>query len=67
MSLKEIESAAEALPVSEQRELLARLQRRLSEENGEKDAWPVPAPDVPREELRRIHALIEAEFSLRES
>ena len=25
--------------------------------------WPVPPPDVPLEELQRIHALIEAEFS----
>jgi hypothetical protein len=25
--------------------------------------WPVPPPDVPREELQRIDALIDAEFS----
>jgi len=24
--------------------------------------WPVPPPDVPLEELRRIHAIIEEEF-----
>jgi hypothetical protein len=24
--------------------------------------WPVPPPDVPIDELRRIHALIEEEF-----
>ena len=24
--------------------------------------WPVPPPDVPLDELRRIHAIIEEEF-----
>jgi hypothetical protein len=27
-------------------------------------SWPVPPPDVPIEELRRIHAIIEADSEL---
>lgn len=46
------------------REALAeKLERegRLAGDEGTR-SWPVPPPDVPLEELRRIHAIIEEEF-----
>ena len=66
ITLAEIEAAADALPTEEQKALLRHLSRRLSRHRvdpGSCEGWPVPPPDVPIEELRRIHALIEAEFS----
>lgn len=42
------------------------IRRRRMEEHGDPDSalpvWPVRPPDVPSEELRRIHELIEKEF-----
>jgi hypothetical protein len=65
-TLAEIEKAATALPAEQQEALLQLLRRNLARRRTNpspcKD-WPVPPPDVPIEELRRIHALIEAEFS----
>ena len=60
-TLTEIEEAVETLPRPEQEVLLRRLSARLRTASA--PGWPVPPPDVPREELQRIHALIEAEFS----
>jgi hypothetical protein len=60
-TLSEIESAADALPVQEQEILLRHLSQKLARRAGVIN--PVPPPDVPQEELQRIHALIEAEFS----
>ena len=60
-TLAEIEEAVETLPRPEQEVLLRHLSSKL---RGPPAAgWPVPPPDVPLEELQRIHALIEAEFS----
>jgi len=61
-TLAEIESAADALPVQEQEILLRHLSQKLAR-RAELILNPVPPPNVPKEELRRIHALIEAEFS----
>jgi len=60
-TLLEIESAVATLPREQQEVLLRHLSEKLQPAAGR--AWPVPPPDVPREELKRIHALIEAEFS----
>jgi hypothetical protein len=57
-TLAEIERAIEALPPSQVDELAIWLQRRRQQE----PAWPVPPPDVPREELERVEAEIEAAF-----
>jgi hypothetical protein len=61
-TLAEIERAADALPAEEQEILLRRLSQKLAR-RAEVLSNPVPPPDVPKEELQRIHALIEAEFS----
>jgi len=37
-------------------------ERQAIQSPGAKPRWPVPPPDVPIEELRRIHAIIEEEF-----
>ncbi|MEO6754424.1 MAG: hypothetical protein ABIP85_21830 [Chthoniobacteraceae bacterium] len=57
-TLAEREKAIESLPAPQVAELAAWLER------GRKPltAWPVPPPDVPREELERIDAEIEAAF-----
>jgi hypothetical protein len=60
-TIVEIEKAIRQLPAEQWREL-----RRWMDEHPPQSHiqnWPVPPPDVPKEELRRIHALIEAEFS----
>ncbi len=57
-TLTEIEKAIELLPPAQVDELTAWLARRRSE----RPAWPVPPPDVPREELERVEAEIEAAF-----
>jgi hypothetical protein len=62
-TLAEIEAAADALPAEEQRALLRRLTEKLAHKNDFTTPWPVAPPAVPREELQRIHALVEAEFS----
>jgi len=59
----EIEKAADALPAEQQQALLRHLSRSLASRPGSSlGRMPAP-PDVPIEELRRIHALIDAEFS----
>ena len=60
-TLAEIEEAVEALPLPEQEVLLRHLSARIR--RAPLRSMPVPPPEVPREELKRIHALIEAEFS----
>ena len=60
-TLAEIERAADALPAEEQEILLRHLTRKLARRA--EAANSVPPPAVPKEELQRIHALIEAEFS----
>jgi len=62
-TLSEIEKAAAALPAEEQEALLRHLSGSLARRDGDASRWPVPPPAVPQEELQRIHALIEAEFS----
>ncbi|MEO6784795.1 MAG: hypothetical protein ABI318_01575 [Chthoniobacteraceae bacterium] len=59
-TLAEIKEAVEALPLPEQEVLLRHLSARIRP--APLRGVPVP-PEVPREELKRIHALIEAEFS----
>ncbi len=48
-----------------------RMRRRRMEEHGDPDSplpvWPVKPPDVPLEELRRIHEVIEKEFGCLDS
>ena len=60
-TLSEIEEAVEALPFPEQEVLLRHLSERLR--SAPLRGARVPPPEVPREELKRVHALIEAEFS----
>jgi len=60
-TLAEIEEAVATLPRPEQEVLLRHLSAKLRALPA--SGWPVPPPDVPREELQRVHALIEAEFS----
>ena len=62
-TLSEIEAAAEALSVEEQKILMLHLSRKLACSVPAASHWLVPPPAVPKEELRRIHALIESEFS----
>ena len=58
-TLVEIEKAIESLPDREVDKLAAWLHQRRKQRTG----WPVPPPNVPREELQRIEAVIEAAFS----
>jgi hypothetical protein len=60
-TISEIEAAVEALPRPEQEALLLRLSVRLRPAPASRG--PIPPPAVPKGELRRIHSLIEAEFS----
>jgi hypothetical protein len=60
-TLTEIEVAVDALPRPEQEILLHRLSEKLRPVA--RGTWPVPPPDVPREEIRRIQAEIDAAFS----
>jgi hypothetical protein len=65
-TLAEIEKAVDALPPGQQQALLRRLSENLARRKDGPvvhETWPVPPPDVPMEELKRIHALIETEFS----
>ena len=62
-TLTEIEKAAAKLPAEEQETLLRHLSQTLARRVATVAPCSVPAPDVPKEELQRIHALIEAEFS----
>jgi hypothetical protein len=64
-TLAEIEKAADALPIKQQQALLDHISLNLAHHRVElrrSERWPIPPPDVPIEELRRIHAIIEAEF-----
>jgi len=68
-TLADLERAIDALPREQKQTLLGWLSENLAEGKrnaGEFNGWPVPPPDVPIEELRRIHALIEAEFPILE-
>jgi len=60
-TLSEIEKAAALLPPEEQETLLRHL--TLARRTAAASPWPVPPPAVPKDELKRMHALIEAEFS----
>ena len=62
-TLAEIEQAADRLPAAEQEILLRHLSRKLARRPEAASGGLVPPPAVPKEELRRIHALVEAEFS----
>ena len=62
-TLAEIEAAADRLPAAEQETLLRHLSQKLARRPDAAPGWPVPPPAVPKEDLRRIHALVEAEFS----
>ena len=57
-TLIEIENAIETLPAVEVDQLAVWLARRRVQQH----SWPVPPPQVAREELDRIEAEIEAEF-----
>jgi hypothetical protein len=61
-TLAEIKQAADALPAEKQELLLRHLSLKLAQRGGTASN-PVPPPAVPKAELRRIHALIDAEFS----
>jgi hypothetical protein len=62
-TLAEIEKAADALSAEQQEALLRHLGRNLARQARAAGDWPVPPPSVPLEELQRIHALIDGEFS----
>jgi len=65
-TLAEIQKAADGLPTGQQQALLRHLSRKLAASKpvpGACESWPVPPPDVPIQELERIEAIIEAEFS----
>jgi len=64
-TLAEIEQAVEALPRPEQEVFLRHLSAKLRPRSV--SGWPVTPPDVPREEIRRIQAEIDATFSKVES
>lgn len=61
--LAEIEAAVETLPRREQEALLFRLCSRLRQPGVVFTHWPVPPPDVSPDEIRRVQALIDEEFS----
>ena len=60
-TVAEIEQALETLPRPDQEVVLRHLSERLRAVPARQ--WPVPPPNVPRDELRRIQAEIDAEFS----
>ena len=64
-TLAEIEAVIEILPRPQQEMLLQHLATKLHTPQAGAAAmrWPVPPPAVPVEELRRIGAVIEEEFS----
>lgn len=57
-TVAEIERAIEQLPPAQMLEVAAWLDERRKKVV----AWPVPPPNVPREELERIQAEIDAVF-----
>jgi hypothetical protein len=62
-TVAEIERAIEQLPPDQMLEVAA----WLDEHRRRVPAWPVPPPDVPLDELKRIEAEIDAVFSRVES
>jgi hypothetical protein len=62
-TLTEIEAAVETLPRREQEALLHHLSAKLRQPGSAVAQWPVPPPDVSPEEIRRVQALIDEEFS----
>jgi hypothetical protein len=62
-TVSDIERAIEQLPPAQMLEVAAWLDQRRRKVV----AWPVPPPNVPREELQRIQAEIDAVFSRVES
>ena len=62
-TVTEIERAIEQLPPAQMLEVAAWLDERRRKVA----AWPVPPPNVPREELERIEAEIEAAFPTKRS
>ncbi len=64
-TLAEIEAEIEILPRPQQELLLEHLATKSHplRAGGAATRWPVPPPEVPVEELRRIGAVIEDEFS----
>ena len=63
-TLAEIEQAVNTLPPGDQQALLHHLSAKLHA--SPRAGWPVPPPKVPREEIRRIQAEIDAKFSTAE-
>lgn len=62
-TLQEIETDMETLPRREQEVLLHHLSTKLRKPGVASAHWPVPPPDVSPEEIRRVQALIDEEFS----
>ncbi len=62
-TVTEIEHAIEKLPPAQMLEVAGWLDERRKRVT----AWPVPPPNVPREELERIEAEIEAAFPTKRS
>lgn len=60
-TLAEIERAVATLPRPDQEALLHHLSAKLRMPPAQE--WPVPPPRVPRDEVRRIQAEIDAKFS----
>ncbi len=60
-TLTEIEKAIEKLPATQMDELASWLEQKRTQH----PAWPVPPPDVPREELERIDAEIDSAFPIK--
>ncbi len=66
-TLAQIEEVVDELTVEDRLRLRRLLDEKLAVEKSSwtwhSSGWPVAPPDVPMEELKRIHALIEKEFS----
>jgi hypothetical protein len=62
-TLSEIEAAVETLPRQEQEVLLSHLSTKLRRRDSASSGWPVPPPNVTPEEICRVQALIDEEFS----
>ena len=62
-TLSEIEAAMETLPRQQQQVLLSHLSTKLRQTGASLTGWPVAPPNVSPEEIRRVQALIDKEFS----
>ncbi len=62
-TLAEIEKAADALPAAEQEALMHHQNQNLARKAGNRAGCLVPPPNVALQEIEKIEALIEAEFS----